>query len=266
VRDQFFGKVGYSYGQNWNLMDVGTVAYSTWSYNPHSSDPNNPQLGLSTYSPGHRYFVALFFKVNSFSFGSTMLSLFLDSYSGGRQSYFFAGDVNGDGANSNDLIYVPKDRTEMNFQEYTSGGKFYTVLQQEVAWDNYINQDNFLSGRRGKYAQRNGVSLPMITRFDLSISQQVTGSLFGRENRFTVRLDILNLTNLLNRNWGVAKTLMTSQPLVFSGVVTNGAEVKPAYTLRAINNELIKNSFTTTATINDVFRMQISLRWDLGDK
>jgi len=263
IRDIFYGKVGYSYGQTWNLMDVGTVAYSTWSFNPHSGNPNNPQPGLSQYSPGHRYFAAFSLKINSFNFGSTMLSLFFDSYSGGRQSYIFAGDVNGDGANSNDLIYVPKDRSEMSFQEYASGGKTFTVLQQEVAWDNYINQDKSLRRCRGKYAQRNGVALPMITRLDMSVSQQIKTRLFGRENGFTVRLDILNLTNLLNRNWGVAKTLITTQPLVFSGAVTSGGGVKPAYTLRAINGELLKSSFITTATINDVFRMQLALRWDL---
>lgn len=265
VADIFHSKVGYSYGEAYNLMDVGTVAYSTWSFNPQSFDPNKPQLGLSTFSPGHRYFAAFSVKLNTFNFGSTMLSVFFDSFSGGRQSYILAGDLNGDGAN-NDLIYVPKDRSETAFMEYTSGGKTFSVDQQEVAWEKFISQDKYLSGRRGKYAQRNGVPLPMISRLDMSLSQQVKSRLFGRENRFTVRIDVLNLTNLLNRNWGVSKTLLTTQPLVFRGTVANEGGVKPVYTLREINNELIKDSFMATATINDVFRLQISLRWDLGGK
>ncbi len=263
VKESYFWKAGYSYGKTRNLMDIGTVAYSTWSYNPHSSDPNKPEKGISMYSPGHRYFAALSMRVKSFKFGPAMLSLFFDSYSGGRQSYIIAGDLNGDGANSNDLIYVPKDQSEMDFAEYTSGNRTYTASEQKVAWDNYINQDKYLSKRRGMYAERNGVVLPMISRLDLSLSQQIKLPLFGKESRITARVDVLNLTNLINRNWGVSRTLITTQPLILSGTVAYDGGVKPVYTLRAINNQLLNQSFITTVTINDVFRLQFSLRWDI---
>ncbi len=261
--DLYFWKAGYSYGKTKNLMDIGTVAYSTWSFNPHHSDPNNPQSALSMYSPGHRYFAALSMRIKSFKFGPAMLSLFFDSYTGGRQSYIVAGDLNGDGANSNDLIYVPKDQSEMDFAEYTSGNRTYTVAEQKAAWDNYINQDKYLSKRRGMYAQRNGVALPMVSRLDLSLSQQINLPLFGKENKITARVDILNFTNLISRNWGVSKTLITTQPLILNGTVAHDGGVKPVYTLRAINNQLINKSFITTATINDVFRLQFSIRLDL---
>ena len=264
INNLYFWKAGYSFGQTKNLMDIGTVAYSTWSYNPHNSDPNNPQPGISIYSPGHRYFGALSMKIKSFRFGPTMLSLFFDSYTGGRQSYVISGDLNGDGANSNDLIYVPKNQSEMDFAEYTSGNRTYTVAEQKVAWDNYINKDKYLSKRRGMYAERNGVALPMISRLDLSLSQQIKLPLFGKENKITARVDILNLTNLINRSWGVSKTLVTTQPLILNGTVAHDGGVKPVYTLRAVNNQLIDKSFITTATINDVFRLQFSIRWDLG--
>jgi len=115
IAAKFFGKAGYSYGETWNLMDIGTVAYSTWSYNPHSSDPNNPQPALSLYSPGHRLFATTSVDFNIFRFGTTKVSLFFDTYTSGRSSYIVAGDLNGDGANSNDLIYIPRDISEMNF-------------------------------------------------------------------------------------------------------------------------------------------------------
>lgn len=266
IADLLFAKIGYSYGETRNLMDIGTAAYSTWSYNPQASDPNNPKLGLSMYSPGHRIFAALSANANFFNFGQTTFSLFFDSYSAGRQSYIVAGDLNGDGANSNDLIYVPKDRSEMNFAAYTSGGKTFTVEQQEIAWDKYISRDKHLSKRRGLYAERNGVVLPMVSRLDFSLSQQVLFRLAGKENRFAVRLDVLNLTNLINRNWGVSKTLVTTQPLVLSGTVAEGSGVKPQYKLRTINDELIQEPYMTTATINDVFRLQLSIRWDFGSR
>jgi hypothetical protein len=127
----------------------------------------------------------------------------------------------------------------------------------------YIKQDKYLSRHRGEYAQRNGVALPMISRLDVSLSQQVSLNLFGKVNSFAVRLDVLNFTNLINRNWGVGKTLITNQPLLLSGVLSNGEGDKPVYTLRAFNNSLIKESYINTATLNDVFRIQLSLKWDL---
>ena len=60
----------------------------------------------------------------------------------------------------------------MNFQQYTATVNnqvvTYTVDAQKRAWDAYINQDSYLSTRRGMYAERNGLLLPTVTRFDLS--------------------------------------------------------------------------------------------------
>ncbi len=263
VADKLFGKIGYSYGKAFNLIDVETVAYSSWSYNTQVNDPNNPQLGLSLFTPDHRAFGFLSYKTDNYKFGSTTFTLFFDTFSGGRQSYIVAGDLNGDGAATNDLIYIPKDKTEMTFKEYTSGGKLFTVAQQQEAWERYIEQDRYLRNRRGEYAQRNGVRLPMISRFDMSISQRVSTRILGRENSFTIRLDLLNLNNLLNRNWGVAKILTSNQPLIFVGTETSGTEVRPMYNLQSINGELIKNSLVTSSTLNDVYRFQLSIRWDL---
>jgi hypothetical protein len=38
------------------------------------------------------------------------VSFFWESRTIGNASYTFAGDLNGDGGTSNDLIYIPRDR------------------------------------------------------------------------------------------------------------------------------------------------------------
>ena len=45
--------------------------------------------------------------------------MFWESRTGGNASYVYGGDLNGDGGTSNDLLYVPTDVSEMNFQAYT---------------------------------------------------------------------------------------------------------------------------------------------------
>jgi len=271
-----YGKVGYAYGVSKNTVDAGSIAFGSWASNAMSNNPNNPGASLSAYTPDNRLFAALSYKINYFNFGSTSISLFFESYTAGRSSFIFSSDFNGDGA-TNDLIYIPKDKTEMYFQEYTVNVKdktgtnvpvTITAAAQQDAFEAFINQDEYLSANRGKVAERNGVVLPMITRLDLGISQEFYTELFGKRNALEVRLDVLNFTNLLNKDWGVRQTLTSNQPLVPQ---KSGTDNLPVYRMRttsvaldANNNGVVKfldKSLTNTAFIDDVYRLQLTLRY-----
>ncbi len=258
LTDGLSGKIGYSYGQSKNTVDPGSIAFGSWNNNQHSSNPNNPGLSYSFYNPDHRFFAALSYRLDYFDFGATTLSFFWDIYSGNRTSYVFAGDFNGDGGTSNDLIYVPKDASEMYFQEYKSGDVTFTVAQQQEAWNKYIEQDDYLKTRRGQYAERNGVVLPSISRIDLGVSQEFYAPFLGKRNAIVFRLDILNFSNLLNKDWGVGQELISNQPLISQAAAADG---KPVYRLRSINNKLIEKSYTTSATLEDVYRLQFTIRY-----
>ena len=257
-KEGLFGKVGYSYGESKNVMEPTSIASASWGYNAVSNHPNKPELSFSMFSPGHRLFAAISYSHKFFKFGTTSVSIFYERFSPGRNSYVYAGDLNGDGGFSNDLIYIPTDRSNMNFQEYTSGSRTFTVVQQEEAWENYIKQDRYLNSRRGQYAERFGVELPYVGRADASLSQSFKASVFGKNNEFVVRLDIINLGNLLNKNWGVAQNLATPQPIIVAGIDPQG---KPLFRLNAFNGELIRNTFIKTATLSDVHQMQLSVKW-----
>lgn len=146
----------------------------------------------------------------------------------------------------------------MLFLEYTSDGKIYTEQAQQDAWEKYILQDKYLSKRRGKYAERNGVVLPAITRLDFSVAQEFSPKIFGKKNGIILRLDIFNITNMLNSDWGTGQVLQTNLPLFAQGVDSQG---RPVFRLRAINNELINKSFVHTASLADVYKMQLSVKW-----
>jgi outer membrane receptor for ferrienterochelin and colicin len=257
----FYAKVAYAYGETKNTVDPGSIAFGSWSSNAHSGDPNNPGLGYSANSPGHRFFTALSYRKNWANFGATTVSLFFEGATIGNASYLFAADANGDGG-TNDLIYIPVDQTEMNFQTYnaTVSGQTvtFTAEQQAAAWDAYIEQDEYLSARRGEYAGRGGVFLPMVWRADLSIAQELFTRVGGKLNRLQVRLDILNFSNLLNKSWGTGQRLVSNQPLTNPSVDGNGAL---RYRLRQINGELMNKTFEKTAGVNDVFRLQLGVRY-----
>ena len=255
----WFAKAGYTYGVSKNTVDAGSIAAGSWTGNLVSGDANNPAAANSQFSPGPRVFAAFTYSRDFFGAGATSVSVYFDGRSAGNSSYRFSNDMNGDGA-SNDLIYVPRNQSEMNFVPIT-GATPFTAAQQAAAWDAFINQDPYLSKRRGGYAQRNAVFLPMVYRADMSISQDVGRDIAGRPHQLQIRLDILNVTNLLDKDWGVSQGFVTTTPLSSAGVDAFGA---PTYRLATVGGRLITKSFQKVVNTADVWRMQLGVRYMLN--
>ena len=257
-----FVKVAYSYGQSKNTVDPGSIAFGSWNNNQHAGDPNNPGVGFSpTGRAGHRLFATGTFGKNLFAFGRSSVSLFYEMRNDGVDTYTFSGDINGDGGTANDLLYVHRDQSEMNFQTFTSGGRTYTAAEQAAAWDAYISQDDYLSKRRGQYAERGGVLLPFVHRMDLSVAQDIFTNIRGHRHSLQVRADVLNFGNLLNSNWGVGQRLVNRQPLVVVTGQQADALGRMQYRLRTISNELMTKSLESTTFLSDVYRFQIMVRY-----
>ncbi len=262
-------KSAYSYGEAKNTVDPGSIAFGSWNNNQHSSNPNLPGLGYSVATPKHRVFAAATYRLEYFKFGATTVSAFWESRTGANSSYVFSGDLNGDGGTTNDLIYIPNGVSEMNFGNITSsnGTVVFTPAQQAAAWDAYIQQDPYLSKNRGRYAERGAAFLPFLHRMDFNVAQDVFFRLGGQQHKFQFRADVLNFGNLLNKNWGVGQAFTSFQPLITtstSGTATcraAGATTAATYCLRTINNQLISNSYTPTAGTNDVWRIQLGVRY-----
>ena len=260
-----FLKAAYSYGVSKNTVDAGSIAFGSWNNNQHAGNPNDPGLGFANASPGHRLFAAGSVRKNLVSFGATTAAIFWEMRNNGSSSYTYSGDMNGDGGTSNDLIYIPRDQTEMNFQPYsvTVSGvtTAFTAQQQADAWEAFIKQDPYLSAHRGEFAERGAVFVPFVHRADVSFAQEIAQNLGGKRNALEVRLDFLNFGNMLNHNWGVGRRLVTASPLLPQGVDGTG---RALYRLRAIGNQLISDSFEKTAGLNDVYRIQMTVRYSFN--
>ncbi len=246
----------YSYGRSENTVDAGSIAFGSWAGNPHSGDPNNPGVAFS--SQGHRVYLLASLSREYFRFGATSVSVYWEARNNGTTSYVFAGDMNGDGASNSDLIYIPRNTSEMNFSTFTAGGRTFTADQQAQAFETFIQQDSYLSEHRGEYARRGAVLLPFVRRADLSITQDLFTDIRGRRNAFQIRADVLNFGNMLNSNWGVGKRLVRNQILTNPATDAQG---RATYRLVVVNNELLTRSFENTTFLADVFSFMISLRY-----
>jgi hypothetical protein len=257
-------RAAYSYGEAKNTVDPGSIAFGSWNNNQHAGDPNNPGLGYAAGSPGHRYFLTGSYSKEYFGFGATTASFFYEARTIGNASYVFSGDLNGDGGTLNDLIYIHRDTSEMNFQAFTAGGRTYTAAEQAAAWNAFIEQDDYLRENRGSYAQRGAKFLPFVHRLDFTVAQDLFTSLAGRRHSLQFRTDFINFGNLLNKNWGVAQRLVSNSPLVLPTTAQGGvvdAQGRAQYRMRVVNNELMSRSFEQTADLLDVWRVQFMLRY-----
>ncbi|HWI20955.1 MAG TPA: carboxypeptidase regulatory-like domain-containing protein [Vicinamibacterales bacterium] len=256
-------RTAYSYGEAKNTIDPGSKANASWNSNPTPNDPNNPGLGFSTSSPGHRFFFSASYTKQYFGFGATTISGFWESRAGNTfsSSYIFAADANGDGGATNDLIYIPRDRSEMNFRQFTAGGVTYTAEQQADAFEAYIAQDKYLSKNRGKYAERNAVFLPFLHRMDLSLTQDVFKNIKGKRNAGQFRIDIQNVGNMINSDWGVGQRIIRNNILTSPGVDANG---RLQYQMQVVNNQLVRSTFESTSGLADVYQFMLSFRYSFN--
>ncbi|MBI4886616.1 MAG: TonB-dependent receptor [Acidobacteria bacterium] len=265
----------YSYGESRTLVDPESTAATSFGRVATHGDPNNAGVSYSAWSPGHRVFALASYSREYFSFGRTSISLFWEArhsltaaLGSSRLSYVFAGDMNGDSVSANDLIYIPRSTSEMNFVPFTVGARTFTADEQAAAFERYIQQDPYLRKHRGQYAERNGAVLPILRRADLSIVQDVFHNVGGKRNAFQVRADIFNVGNLLNGNWGVGSRPVAAvnnsnqvQILTNPAIDTQG---RSTYRLALANNQPISNSYQTSSGTSDVYQFMISLRYSFN--
>jgi archaellum component FlaG (FlaF/FlaG flagellin family) len=255
----FWLKGGFNYGVSRSMVEPSSTAATSWGgANPIVFDPNNPALAYSTNSPGKRVFLAANYTRQYFGFGATTISAFYDGHTNGNTSFVFAGDANNESVSGNDLVYIPRNTSEMNFKPLLVSGRTFSPAEQAAAFEQLILSDSYLSSHRGEYAQRNAVFLPIVNRVDLNLTQDVFASARGRKHAGQIRLDITNFGNMLNKDWGAGRRLVNTQILTAPSADANGALT---YNLQTLSGNLLTNSIQTSAGINDVYVMMLSFRY-----
>lgn len=199
--------VAYTNGGATSVNDgASSTALSNWEYVQTVSNPNNPLLSNSIFNIKHRVIGNVGYSI---SYGrdklfSTGINLFYAGNSGQPFTYLYNGDLNGDGAFGNDLLYVPSAANEIKLVDIKNSADEVTATaaQQWDALNAYIDSDEYLSSRRGQYVERNGSFMPWQHQFDLRITQDLGTMIQGTKNRLQLTFDIFNVGNLLNKEWG----------------------------------------------------------------
>lgn len=202
--------LGYSYTDAENNLQSTEIASVLWTSQPVAGNPNQPGLAPSQFGQRHRFIASAAYAKQWSPSLRTQIGVFYEraegnrfaGAGGNRYSFVYGGDVNGDGVGGNDLIYIPRDASEITLVDDPVHG---TAAEQWTRLDAFIRQDDYLSSHRGEIAERNGALNPWYSNLDLRILQDVAIGSGARKHAFQLSLDLLNLGNMLNSDWGVRK-------------------------------------------------------------
>ena len=269
VQKGFWGSVAWTTANSKDFMSAGSIASGSWQSALSVNGNNDLGLSFADAFVKNRFVGLLGYRIE-YGKGLGGATTFTLGYVGQQSnpfSYIAAGDLNGDRVNNNDLIFVPNKGSDIKFASLTAGGKTFTEAEQQAAFDAFIGQDEYLSTRRGQYAERNGGLLPYLHRLDFSVAQDVFVKIGGKRNSFQIRMDILNFTNMLNNDWGVSQRATAPQLLNFVSrdAVTNVPTYRLA-TQRLTDGSTIlaRDSYQYNSSVFDVWSAQLGIRYIFG--
>ncbi len=264
-----FGSLFYTYS---NAKDItgnpGSAANSAWSNNYSINDPNEQLLGWSQFAVPHRVVGNVSYRLEYASNFASTFSLFYNGASQGRYAYTTSNDLNGDRI-SLDLLYIPQNVSELTFADYTQEGTTFTAAEQAAAFEELINNNKGLSNYRGKYVERNSGLMPWYNRWDFKFLQDFyINTKNNKRHTLQLSLDILNVGNLLNKDWGILKQLNLGNqfayaPLKVVSVDANGVPTFNMNSVRQANKSYILTSDTyqNVFTSSSTWGMQLGIRY-----
>lgn len=247
----------YTYMESKDLTSIpAEIAADAFQRNPIVGNPNEPMFANSRYGLNHRIIGTAMYQLQS-KIGTTSFAAFFELGKGNRYSYTYAGDLNRDAISNNDLLYVPASQSEINFGTVDATGtgiQAANAAEQWAALNAFIEQDDYLSTRRGDYAERHGATLPWFSTVDVRLAHDIVLQFGETKNTLRLSLDILNFGNMLNSDWGVRKLATTYNPIAVNGIDNNNV---PYFTF----NTNLKDSYTTDFSVASKWQMQFGIRY-----
>ena len=232
----------------------GQNAASTWTSTFSVDGPNSTALHRSNYvTPDQIMASANYYipaKLNRSFLLGTHIGLFYKAYSSGNLSFYYSNDMNGDGVTM-DLMYIPANDNEIQFKSE----------EDRVAFWRFVEQDDYLSSHKGQYAEAYAARAPWLHRIDLHLAEDFQVTIGKTKHKLQASLDLINLGNLLNSEWGVPKIAQIcnyGQILKYEGI---DASNKPIFSMNKVNGKYPTQTWDTNMSYSNCWKMQIGLKY-----
>ena len=247
----------YTYSGSKTLSDGGGDQISEFGNIQTINGVNEPMLGNAYYVSPNRVIANASYTINEGRHAATKLSVFYEGYNiGYMSSYSYSrfswlmNNVSGAGK-AGQLIYIPT-ASELQAMPWgdilnKDGSVKQSAADNKAAYEAFIASDKYLSKHRGQYSERNGVVAPFLNRINVRIAQDIYFNVAGRKQTIEVGLDIKNLGNMLNSNWGVYKQLSSNSIL--------------SYDTKAGTYTFTEPTWSNYNNLASTWQMLLSARW-----
>lgn len=255
----FFASFAYTYGRAFDENSgTSSQAISNWRFNPINGDPNHVGSATANYETRHRIVSMLSYDFEFLPKYTTTFTFVYTGFSGRPYSETYSGDVNGDGQTSNDLIYVPSGRTDINIVPVSNDPRTADEIWEQL--NDYIEGDPALDKARGKFIKRNASREPWTNYVDFHFAQQIPIPV-KNGHRFELTWDVQNFMNWLNKDWGVSKFVANQDntKLIYRGIISGA----PAFTYGTVSSSgvvTISDRFQTS-DLGSRWQMQLGVRY-----
>lgn len=217
----FHGSIAYAYSRSRDAetpIRVNTRGTAAWAVARVNAGRDNDfsSIGVSANDIPHRVIFTGAY-VAPWTRAPTAVAFYYVGESGRPFTYTAfgpqrRGDLNADGSNANDPIYVPRsalDPNEIAFSgvsdaagaDNTPAAQAARESAQRLAFERFIASRTCLREQRGHIMARNSCREPWSNTTIASVTQAIPIGRRGLE----VEFDAYNVVNLLNRGWGLTR-------------------------------------------------------------
>jgi hypothetical protein len=195
--------IAYTYGESKDVTNgIRNSMESNWQLN-QAANPNNPQAAYSNFDIRHRIVSTVNYRLPWGTTNSMVsnFTFFLSAQSGNPYTYgFYNTAIDGTGQQIN-VAYIPNSGETIKLFSTTPAIPTAQEQAYATAFDAYVDSNPYLSTRRGQFTERNAAHTPWNTDLDFRFTHDFN---FGAKHKqvITITYDIINLTNLLNKDWG----------------------------------------------------------------
>ncbi|TVZ26174.1 TonB-dependent receptor-like protein [Gillisia sp. Hel_I_86] len=261
-------QVSYSYGESNVLFDATSSQNSSqWRYLETVRGSNMPSVSRSDFAPGHRIIANSTIELKWTENLRTRIGLFYEGAQGQPFSYVYNGSgLLSDTGSFSALAYIPSNEAEANLVDIVDTRNPQNNRTAGEQWDLLnaaINGDEYLSSRRGQFAERNGDRIDWSHIIDLKFAQEFRVKINETDHKIELTADIFNFTNFLNKEWGKRTFANFGQVQLasFRGFAENGTT--PTFTFDPRSLET-KNIVDDAGLQSSRWQMQVGLRYSFN--
>ena len=264
------GSVSYTYSRARDIQTPtrvntrGTVAWASARVSGGRQD--DLTTGISSNDLPHRVIITGTY-VAPWSRARSEISFYYVGESGRPFTYIAygalgRGDLNADGSNGNDPVYVPRsalDTNEIRLSGFSDSvnadnspaAQAARERAQRTAFEDFVERTPCLRRQRGQIMERNSCPEPWSNTTIASVRQSIPVGGHGMD----VQLDVFNVLNLLNANWGRRRE---AAPALLEHI---GQTAEPVESARPIFRFDAATPHLTTVANESVFQLQLAVRY-----